>query len=54
MIKPQINFSWKYGYNPFIFKKFKITSIKQVVEADFLKSIALNKEENLGTRRSHV
>ena len=40
-------FSGKYGYNPFIFKKFKITSIKQVVEADFLKPIALNKEENV-------
>ena len=40
-------FSGKYGYNPFIFKKFIITSIKQVVEADFLKPIALNKEENV-------
>ena len=27
-------FSGKYGYNPFIFKKDKITSIKQVVEGE--------------------
>ena len=40
-------FSGKYTYNPFIFKKIKITSIKQAVEADFLKPIALNKEENV-------